>query len=152
MIKNGQNFPSGSPGVLQNFKNLLKTVMVRKSLRNQIWKCHFCQNPGGSTANFTESEMVFKKKKIPKEEVERMGLKNLFFCQKHRETELKSWFLATNLLQNWKKTRIMLYKVWYFSRAKKMLFALKSGQNFRSGSPGVLQNFKKWLGTVIVKR
>ena len=33
-----------------------------------------------------------------------------------------------------------------------MLFKSKSGQNFRSGSPGVLQNFKNWLETVIVTR
>ena len=33
-----------------------------------------------------------------------------------------------------------------------MVFTSKSGQNFRSGSPGVLQNFKNWLETVIVWR
>ena len=52
--------------------------------------------------------------------------------------------LYTDLLQNWKHTRIMLKKVKYFSRAKKMLFALKSGQNFHSGwnsrSPSKSQN------------
>ena len=60
--KSGQNFRSGSLGVLQNFKNWLETVMVGKSLRNKSWKCHFCQNLEGSTANFTESEMNLKRK------------------------------------------------------------------------------------------
>ena len=72
--KSGQNFHSGSLGVLQNFKNWLETVMVGKSLRKKSWKCHFCQNLEGSTANFTEFEMILKKEKIPKEEVERMGM------------------------------------------------------------------------------
>ena len=75
-----------------------------------------------------------------------------FFLQKHRETELKSGFIPNDLLQNVNKPRIMLKKVWYFSIAKKKLFALKSGHNFCSGSPGVLQYFKNWLETVVVTR
>ena len=61
-LKSGQNFRSGSLGVLQNFKNWLETGMVGKSLRKKSWKCHFCQNLEGSTANFRESEMNLKKK------------------------------------------------------------------------------------------
>ena len=186
-LKSGQNFCSGSPGVLQNFKNwletvivwrefrdyqvklklfvlkrgqnirsenfknLLKPVTVKKSLRNQIWKCHFCQNLGGLTANFTESEMVSKKLpkkrlkdwpwtlffdknieklrpspdsllmtvckwrqilqnlkwfwnkvKISKEEVERMGMKNLFFGKNKEELRSNPNFLPLTSWKIWK--------------------------------------------------
>ena len=130
-----------------------------KRLKKWPWKLFFDKNieklrPNPDSLLMTvckwrqilqDLKWFWNKVKIPKKEVERMGMKNLFFCQKHREIELKFRFFTTDLLQNWKKPRIMLYKVWYFSRAKKMLFTLKSGQNFRSGSPEVLENLKTWL-------
>ena len=123
-----------TPSHVKNFKNWLETVTVRKSLKNQSWKCHFCQHLGRSPVNVTGNWNVFEKNikksqlkrlkkwpwklffdknieklrpnpdsllmtvckwqqilqdrkwfwnkvKIPKKEVERMGMKNLFFCQ-----------------------------------------------------------------------
>ena len=92
-------------GVIQNW---LETVMVGKSLRNKSWKCHFWQNLEGSTANFTESEMILKKEKIPKEEVERMGMTNLFFAKNIEKLSSNSDSLPLTSFKIGKTPRIML--------------------------------------------
>ena len=83
-----------------------------------------------------------KKEKNPHWKGWKNGHEKLFFLQKHRETEIKSRFLANDLLQNWKKPRIMLKKVWYFSRAKNKVICIEKWSEFSfwiSRSPSKFQ-------------
>ena len=55
------------------------------------------------------------------------------------------------LVRTWLETVIVTIEFRNYP-AKLKLFGLKSGQNFCSGSLGVLQNLKNWLETAIVTR
>ena len=131
-LKRGQI--SSSPS---KFQKLVRNSDGKKKFEKSELKMPFLPKFWRITGKWHRIWNGFEKRKIPKAEVERMAMKN-FFCQKHRETELKSRFLATDLLQNWKKPRIMLKSLIFQQSWKKNV-----GQNFYSGSPGVLQNFKK---------
>ena len=118
--------------------------MVRKSLRNQSWKCHFCQNLGGSPANGTGNWNGFekKKKKILIEKVERMAMKNFFFCKNIEKLRSNPYSLLMTFCKIGKKPRIMLKKVWYFSRAKNKVICIEKWSEFSfwiSRSPSKFQ-------------
>ena len=102
------------------------------------------------TANFTGSEMILKQSKNPKKRSWKNGHEKPFFAKNIEKLSSNSDFLPLTSYKIGKKHRIMLYKVWYVSRAK------KSCQNFRSGwnsrSPSKSQNLvSTWLETVIVQ-